>query len=328
MYLEHFGLRQAPFKITPHTEFFFSGASRGSTLQALVYAVTQGEGLVKVTGEVGTGKTMLCRMLAERLPETVETIYLAVPSLTRDEILHAIAADLKLKIKALGTAAVLEKLQDHLIKLHAAGRQVVVLIDEAHAMPLETLEELRLLSNLETNQSKLLQIVLFGQPELDANLSLPHMRQIKERITFSFSLAPIPKHEIGEYLSFRLRAAGYRGPDLFTTGCLAQLARASEGLTRRINILADKTLLAAFADGTHSIEPKHVRAAIEDSEFSRRGFDWFRFRYWLGGALLALLSLGLAAWLARTPEATPAGAASALLPADAAASPAGNAQAR
>ena len=126
MYLEHFGLNQPPFKITPHTEFFFTGANRGATLDALVYAIRAGDGLVKVTGEVGSGKTMLCRVLSERLPATVETIYLAIPSLTRDEILQAIAADLKLKTKGLNTAGVLEKLQTHLIKLHEQGRQVEI----------------------------------------------------------------------------------------------------------------------------------------------------------------------------------------------------------
>lgn len=193
MYLEHFGLREAPFRITPHTEFFFAGANRGATLEALVYAITAGEGLVKVTGEVGTGKTMLCRVLMERLPETVETIYLAVPSLTRDEMLIAIASELGIATQGASTTQLLRGLQDRLIALHAEGRQVVALIDEAHAMPLATLEEIRLLSNLETGKEKLLQIVLFGQPELDEHLNLPHMRQLKERITHAFNLAPCPR---------------------------------------------------------------------------------------------------------------------------------------
>ena len=296
MYLEHFGLNQPPFKITPHTEFFFTGANRGATLDALVYAIRAGDGLVKVTGEVGSGKTMLCRVLSERLPATVETIYLAIPSLTRDEILQAIAADLKLKTKGLNTAGVLEKLQTHLIKLHEQGRQVVVLIDEAHAMPLDTLEEIRLLSNLETNRDKLLQIVLFGQPELDENLRKPHMRQVRERITHSFFLRPMPQKDIGEYLNFRLRAAGYHGPDMFTSRCIDMIAHVSAGLTRRINILADKTLLAAYADETHTIEPRHVKAAIQDSEFGR--YSTRRLRWpWLvgsGAALLALVAIGFA----------------------------------
>ena len=266
MYLEHFGLREAPFRITPHTEFFFSGANRGATLEALLYAITAGEGMVKVTGEVGSGKTMLCRVLMERLPQTVETIYLAVPSLTRDEMLAEIAGDLGLETAGANTTKLLRALQERLIEIHSSGRQVVALIDEAHAMPLATLEEIRLLSNLETGTEKLLQIVLFGQPELDAHLGLAHMRQLKERITHSFTLAPLPPREIRDYLNFRLRAAGYHGPDLFGPEVLRIIADASEGLTRRINIFADKTLLAAYAGGTHTLTADHARAAVTDTQ--------------------------------------------------------------
>ena len=171
MYLDHFGLHEAPFRITPHTDFFFAGANRGATLDALIYAITQDEGIVKVTGEVGSGKTMLCRMLLERLPANVETIYLANPSLSRDEILHAIADELQASAaERPDRTCCMRTLQDRCSSIHAAGRRVVMLIDEAHAMPPETLEEIRLLSNLETNRHKLLQIVLFGQPELDERL--------------------------------------------------------------------------------------------------------------------------------------------------------------
>ena len=266
MYLEHFGLREAPFRITPHTEFFFSGANRGATLEALLYAITAGEGMVKVTGEVGSGKTMLCRVLMERLPENVETIYLAVPSLSRDEMLAAIATDLGIETTGANTTKLVKLLQDRLIAVHADGKQVVALIDEAHAMPLATLEEVRLLSNLETNKEKLLQIVLFGQPELDAHLALPGMRQLKERITHAFDLAPLPPRDVKDYVNFRLRQAGYHGPDLFGTEALAIIADASEGLTRRINIYADKTLLAAFAAGTHTVRADHARAAVSDTQ--------------------------------------------------------------
>src|SRR6185436_11157984 len=266
MYLEHFGLREAPFRITPHTEFFFAGANRGATLEGLVYAITAGEGLVKVTGEVGSGKTMLCRVLIERLPASVETIYLAVPSLTRDEMLASIAADLGIDAAGASTHKLVRALQERLIALHAEGRHVVALIDEAHAMPLATLEEIRLLSNLETGTRKLLQIVLFGQPELDAHLAAPHMRQLKERITHSFALEPLPPRDIKDYVGFRMRAAGYRGPDLFGPDVLRVIADASEGLTRRINIYADKTLLAAFAAGTHTLTADHARAAVADTQ--------------------------------------------------------------
>ncbi|HLX23023.1 MAG TPA: AAA family ATPase [Usitatibacter sp.] len=266
MYLEHFGLREAPFRITPHTEFFFSGANRGATLEALLYAITAGEGMVKVTGEVGSGKTMLCRVLMERLPETVEMIYLAVPSLTRDEMLAAIAEDLGLETAGANTTKLIKMLQEKLIQVHASGKQVVALIDEAHAMPLATLEEVRLLSNLETGTEKLLQLVLFGQPELDQHLALPNMRQLRERITHSFMLAPLPPREIRDYVNFRLRAAGYHGPDLFDAEVLRIIGEASEGLTRRINIFADKTLLAAFAAGTHTVTADHARAAVTDTQ--------------------------------------------------------------
>ena len=278
IYLEHFGLKEAPFKITPHTEFFFAGANRGETLEALIYAITSGEGMVKVTGEVGAGKTMLCRVLMERLPETVETIYLAVPSLSRDEMLAVIAGDLGVDVPVGNTTKLIRALQNRLIDIHAAGRQVVALIDEAHAMPLETLEQIRLLSNLETAHDKLMQIVLFGQPELDQHLLLPNMRQLKERITHSFNLLPLPARDIKDYLDFRLRAAGYKGPNLFSADALKLIAEASEGLTRRINIYADKTLLAAYASGTHTLTGDHVRAAISDTQIvlpAKRGKSGF-----------------------------------------------------
>jgi len=268
LYLEHFGLAEPPFRITPHTDFFFDGADRGATLEALEYAVLHDEGIVKVSGEVGSGKTMLCRVLMERLPEHVATIYLATASLERDEILLAIADDLQLNLSRDRATLALRALQDHLISLYAAGRRVVILIDEAHVMPEATLEQVRLLSNLESNRHKLLQIVLFGQPELDENLARQSLRQLRDRITHSFRMRPLSRAEVAMYLSFRMRAAGYRGPDTFAPAAVSRIARASGGLTRRINILADKSLLAAFSEGTHAVTARHVRAAIADSEFA------------------------------------------------------------
>ena len=268
MYLDHFGLREAPFRITPHTEFFFAGANRGATLEALIYAITHDEGIVKVSGEVGSGKTMLCRMLLEKLPENVETVYLANPSMSRNEILHAIAEELQAPLPESRSHQLLRSLQDKLLDIYAAGRQVVVMIDEAHAMPQETLEEVRLLSNLESNRHKLLHIVLFGQPELDDRLSETNMRQLKERITHNFALEPLHRNDIGNYLMFRIRAAGYHGPDLFTPSAIQRISKASEGLTRRINILADKALLSAFSENKHQIDNKQVNAAIRDAQFN------------------------------------------------------------
>ena len=269
MYLEHFGLHQAPFRITPHTEFFFAGGKRGATLEALIYAITHDEGIVKVSGEVGSGKTMLCRMLLEKLPDNVETVYLANPMLSRDEILFAIAEELRIPLPEGRSHLLLRSLQERLLEIYASGRQVVALIDEAHAMPPEALEEIRLLSNLESNRHKLLQIVLFGQPELDSRLRQTSMRQLNDRITHNFRLEPLRRRDVSVYLLFRLRAAGYRGPDPFTKGAVELISKASEGLSRRINILADKALLAAFSDGVHQVDRRQVRAAIRDAEFRR-----------------------------------------------------------
>ncbi len=291
MYLEHFGLREAPFRMTPDTDFFFQGANRGATLEALLYAITHDEGIVKVSGEVGSGKTMLCRVLMERLPAAVEIIYLANPSLSRDEILFAIGDELKLELDKGRMTRVLRALQEHLIRLFGEGRRVVVLIDEAHAMPDESLEEIRLLSNLESNRHKLLQMVLFGQPELDAHLNTEGMRQLKERITHSFRLEPLVRSDIDSYIDFRMRAAGYRGPKVFNQASVKLVARASQGLTRRVNILADKALLAAFAQGAHAVTEAEAKRAVRDSEFYRirTGMQ----KMWIGAAALAAgLALG------------------------------------
>jgi type II secretory pathway predicted ATPase ExeA len=290
LYLEHFGLHEPPFRITPHADFFFDGADRGATLEGLQYAILHDEGIVKVSGEIGSGKTTLCRVLMERLPPEVETVFLANPSYSRGEILQAIAEELGRPAEGNPAASVLRDLQTQLIELYASGRRVVVMIDEAHAMPEDTLEQVRLLSNLETSRHKLLQIVLFGQPELDAALNKASMRQLKDRITHSFRTRPLKVDETGSYIAFRMRAAGYRGRDVFTPAAIAVIARASSGLTRRINVLCDKSLLAAFAANTHAVTPRQVRAAIADSDFAPVPGSDFRFSRSLAAA--ALLAAG------------------------------------
>lgn len=294
MYYAHFGLKEPPFKITPNTEHFYNGSNRGAVLDALMYAITSGEGIVKVVGEVGSGKTMLCRMLQNMLPEHVECVYLANPSVAPEDILHAIAFELGVKLpKNADKLKVMQVLQSYLLTRHEAGKQVVIFVEEAQGMPLATLEEIRLLSNLETKHHKLLQMVLFGQPELDSNLNQTQIRQLRERITHSFNLTPLRPKEVGEYLIFRLRAAGYFGPHLFNDKSITQIANAAEGLIRRVNILADKALLAAFADNVYLVTPKHVKAAIADSEFGAEKAKKAGRRLWLLG-LVGVLVLGLA----------------------------------
>ncbi|MEW6512837.1 MAG: AAA family ATPase [Pseudomonadota bacterium] len=322
MYLEHYGLTEPPFRITPHTDFFFSGANRGATLEALLYAITHDEGIVKISGEVGSGKTMLCRVLMERLPESVVIIYLANPSLSREDILYALADELGIEIPDNSRAAtVMRALQEKLVALYAEGKQVVVLIDEAHAMPMETLEEIRLLSNLESNRHKLLQLVLFGQPELNETLARADMRQLRERITHNFSLEPLVQEDIAQYLDFRMRAAGYHGPNVFAPEAVKRIAKVSEGLSRRINILADKALLASFANGTHQVGIKETEAAIRDSEFSsttgtakRPARNGTGSLFWAAGGALGMLAL-VALWQYSTGTPGPVMQAPAAVPA-------------
>ena len=302
LYLEHFGLREPPFRITPHTDFFFTGANRGPTLDALIYAITQDEGIVKVTGEVGSGKTMLCRMLLERLPDDVESLYLANPSLSRTEILGAIADELGIPFEGKTTHSMIRTLQDTLVQRYADGKRVVILIDEAHAMPAESLEEIRLLSNLESKATKLLQIALFAQPEIEERLAANDMRQLRERITQHFNLSPLKSEEVGGYLEFRLRAAGYRGPNPFTERAIEQIAKISEGLSRRINILADKSLLAAYSSGTYKVDTREIQVANQDARFSplqqKPPFNYRPLLWGLGGGavIVSLAAAIFALW--------------------------------
>lgn len=297
MYLEHFGLSEPPFRITPVTVFFFSGANRGEILDALIYSLSEAEGIIKVSGEVGSGKTMLCRMLLEKLPEHIETIYLANPSLSREEMLYAIADALGLRIDGERVGVIMHNIQNKLEEKAREGKRVVVLVDEAHAMPLDTLEELRLLYNLQVGNAKLLQIILFGQPELNAKLDQPNMRQLKDRIVHHFHMQPLSRNVLESYLMFRMRAAGYHGPGIFSPDAVKLIASASNGLMRRVNILADKSLLAAFVEDTHDIRARHVQAAMRDSELkparARPGNKLL-----MGGAVAALLLAGMVAWWA------------------------------
>jgi type II secretory pathway predicted ATPase ExeA len=292
MYYEYFCLNYPPFKITPDTRLFYSGSDRGLVLEALIYAIKSGEGIIKVIGEVGSGKTMLCRKLEEMLPKRIEIVYIANPHLPPEMILYAIAIEMRLPITSSDNRLqVMHRLQSRLLEKHENNQQVVVFIEEAQGMPLETLEEIRLLSNLETTRNKLLQIVLFGQPELETHLSLPQMRQLKERITHSFYLKVLTRAHIRDYLHFRLHTVGYRGSPIFSPAAIRLLTKVSKGLMRRVNILADKALLAAFANEVHIIRPKHIRLAARDS-----GFPCPRFSTGNVITLLIVIALTLGFW--------------------------------
>ncbi len=294
MYEDYFGLERPPFKITPDTSLFFEGGKRGDILAALVYAIHRGEGIIKVVGEVGSGKTMLCRMLQLKLPDSVEIVYIANPSVSPEDILFVIAHELSLPVSKQATKhEVMHQLQDYLLKRHMENKQVVLFIEEAQGMPLDTLEEIRLLSNLETDQNKLLQIILFGQPELDQNLSQRSIRQLRERITHNFHLDPLTSDEIHSYLNFRMREVGYTGPELIDKVVARRVEQHSDGLLRRINILADKILLSAFSEGTHNLKPKHVTAAVTDSAFDGEIDRKSHMHWWLGLLIAAALAFGI-----------------------------------
>ncbi|EKP0260749.1 MULTISPECIES: ExeA family protein [Aeromonas] len=291
MYLTHFGLQEAPFSLTPNTGFYYGLPPHEEALQVLNWALAQGEGFIKVTGEVGTGKTLLCRKLLSELGSEacpVRLAWLPNPHLTPAELRIALALELGLAVRDQSELDLTDRIHRHLISLHQQGSRVVVLIDEAQALPDETLEAIRLFGNLETESSKLLQIVLFGQPELDARLAKPHLRQLRQRIGFSYCLRPLRFDETRAYLEHRLQVSGYRGAPLFASSAMRRLWRASRGIPRLINVLAQKCLMLAYGQGARQIDSRLVRLAIRDTEDASRLAPW---RWW---PLLLLLGCALA----------------------------------
>jgi MSHA biogenesis protein MshM len=291
MYLTHFGLQEAPFGLTPNTGFYYGLPPHEEALQVLNWALAQGEGFIKVTGEVGTGKTLLCRKLLSELGSEARPVRLAWlpnPHLTPAELRIALALELGLAVRDQSELDLTDRIHRHLIGLHQQGSRVVVLIDEAQALPDETLEAIRLFGNLETESSKLLQIVLFGQPELDARLAKPHLRQLRQRIGFSYCLRPLRFDETRAYLEHRLQVSGYRGAPLFAGRAMGMLWRASRGIPRLINILAQKCLMLAYGQGARQIDSRLVRLAIRDTDDASR---FAPLRWW---PLLLLLGCALA----------------------------------
>ena len=267
MYLDHFGLSELPFGITPDTSFTVLTRSHQEALNTLLVALNSGEGFIKITGEVGTGKSLLCRRLLQALPENAVSAYLPNPYLAPRTLLLALAEELGVAVDSASDDYHLLKCVNEALLAYAGDeRPVVVCIDEAQAMPLETLESLRLLSNLETEKRKLLQIVLFGQPEIDRKLAEPSVRQLLQRIAFHYRLGCLGREEVGNYLAHRLRVAGYRGDELFAPRTVRSLHRASRGTPRLLNILAHKSLLAVYGEGKHAVLPRHVRQAAADTE--------------------------------------------------------------
>ena len=273
MYLTHFALREPPFGLTPDTAFAFACTPHQEALNTLLIASANGEGFMKVTGEVGTGKTLLCRRFLSQLDDATVTAYIPNPLLDPHGLLLALAEELRLNVGRDDDQPSLVKALNQGLLAHARNdKRVVVCLDEAQAMPLETLESLRLLSNLETEKRKLFQVVLFGQPELDAKLANESVRQLQQRITFQYHLSPLSRRELEYYVSHRLRIAGYMGDRLFNNAALDALYRGSRGVPRLINVVAHKAMLAAYGEGRHYVSAAHVRKAAADTPSARRIF--------------------------------------------------------
>ena len=303
MYEAFFGLREKPFALTPNTGFLVQLAPYQACLNLLRVALAEGEGFIKITGEVGTGKTLLCRALLNELdPSRYQLAWLPNPSLSPLALRQALAHELHVPdVEQLDTHGLLAALHARLIELAGEGRSTVLLIDEAQALPVSTLEGLRLLTNLETEQSKLLQVVLFGQ-----TLARQDLRQLRQRITFSYALRPLDVADATRYLTERLAVAGYRGEPLFERSAVRLLVQGSRGIPRLLNILANKCLMAAFGEGSRCVGVRHVRRALADTEGSALPQGWSRHLRWPLAVAASLAALvGAWPWLSQLGEVLP-----------------------
>jgi len=279
MYCTYFGFRFPPFRTIPHPETFYDGAKRGAMVEALMYGIEHGDGVVKVTGGAGSGKTMLCRVLQARLSGRMPCVYLSHPQMAPRQAMQAIARGLALTAaRPYDDPGAL--VQKHLQAGIKSGRQVVIVVEEAQCVPLPTLEAIRLLCNLDAGTRKAVQLVLLGEPELDKVLAQHEIRQLRDRITHSVVLGRLSREEVEEYLAFRVRSTGHAAGPLFPKPVAHHIARASEGLPRSVNILADRTLMAAFADDTREIALRHAKLAVADTGYSTGGWTDAAKRWW------------------------------------------------
>ena len=296
MYKNHFGLRELPFSITPDTSFFFVCSSSQQALNTLLIAAKNGEGFIRITGEVGTGKTLLCRKFMATLDKGFFTAYIPNPNLEPRSLMLALADELEIPLeKDVDQHKLLKSINHRLLVLAREGKRALLCVDEAQAMPLESLEALRLLTNMETEKRKLLQIVLFGQPELNRKLQHESIRQLAQRITFHYHLGPLGKDDLDLYIAHRLSVAGVTGGRLFTRGAVKALYAASGGIPRLVNVLAHKSLMLTYGEGKTQVVARHVRAAATDTVASRKAkwSDW-----WLIVVLALLLAgAGVGGWI-------------------------------
>ena len=274
MYLQHYGLAQYPFSLTPNTRYFLKLPRHQEAFNLLLAALEDSSSFAKITGEVGTGKTMLCLKFLHALEfhkNRYFTAYIPHPILSEEGIMHAIADELSLERKtSISYYEILKLITEELISISAKEKRVVLFIDEAQAMPEETLEAVHLLTSAATLEKKLLQVVLFGQPELDLLLNRPPLRQIKCNLFFSYQLAALDRDGLESYVAYRLSKSGHNGPLIFTKNALDCLYAGSDGVPRLINILAHKALMAAYGKGEPLVHQEQIAAAVRDSELPHK----------------------------------------------------------
>lgn len=303
MYQDFFKLREAPFSLTPDPDYYFNCTGHQQALNVLLVALQSGEGLIKITGEVGTGKTLLCRKLLAALAGDFQAAYLPNPLLQPFELYQALAEELNIPVpQGITMHDLVKRITEALVKLRKQGRKAVLCIDEAQAMPRESLEALRLLSNLETEKQKLLQIVIFAQPELEKLLEGSDLRQLRQRITFSYDLPALDRAAVSGYVGHRLKVAGYEGPQLFDEGAIDAVFRASRGIPRLVNILCHKSMMVAYGQGQTRVDLQQVKMASRDTEdatqLTRSLLTGKSFHYTIGA--ITLLEIILVAYLLRS----------------------------